>query len=137
MSVLLFSAESHDVFDAGAVVPAAVENDELARSRKLLDVSLGEHLCLFPVRRRRECNDTKDARTDPLGDCLDGSAFPRGVAAVEYDDDAEPLVFDPLLQMAELHLELAEFLFISFPFQLAVGLTILCSGQHFGATFSD
>src|SRR5262245_40035197 len=128
MLVLLFGAESHDVFDASAVVPTAVKNDDFARGRKLLDVSLGEHLRFFTVRRRRECDDTKDARTDPLGDGLDGSALPRGVAPLEYDDDAQALVLDPLLQMTELHLELAKFLFIGFPFQLAVGLTIFCFG---------
>src|SRR5262245_56869763 len=128
MLVLLFGAESHDGFDAGAVVPTAIENDDLARGRELLDVSLREHLRLFPVRRRRQCDDAKHARTDPLGDRLDSSAFPRGVATLEYDDDAQPLVFDPLLQMAELDLELAEFLFIGFPFQLAVRLAIFRFG---------
>ena len=51
--VLLLAAESHDVFDAGAVVPAAVEDHDLARCRELLDVALHEQLRLFAVRGGR------------------------------------------------------------------------------------
>ena len=41
---LLGGAEPHDGFDAGAVVPAAVEDDDLTRSRKVRDVALEVHL---------------------------------------------------------------------------------------------
>jgi len=38
--VLLLGAEAHHVFDARAVVPAAVEYHDLARGREVLDVAL-------------------------------------------------------------------------------------------------
>ena len=61
-------AEAHDVFDAGAVVPAAVEDHDLAAGRKVLDVALHVHLALLAVGRRRQRHDAEDARADPLGD---------------------------------------------------------------------
>src|SRR3954465_2047718 len=51
--VLLGRAETHDVLDAGAVVPAAVEDHHLAAGREAFDVALHVHLALFAVRRRR------------------------------------------------------------------------------------
>ena len=46
--VLLGRAEAHDVLDAGAVVPAAVEQDDLAGGGQVLDVALE-----VPLRRAR------------------------------------------------------------------------------------
>src|SRR5262249_8797181 len=118
-AVLLLSTKSHHVFDAGAVVPTAIEDHDLARRRKLLDVALHKHLRFFPVRRSRESHHSKHARTHPLGDGLDGAALAGGIAALEYDDDTRTLVLDPILQMAKLDLKLAQFLFIGFALHLS------------------
>ena len=80
---LLLGAEAHHVLDAGAVVPAAVEDDDLARGGEVLQVALEVDLALFAVRRRRQRDDAKDARTDALGDRADGAALAGGVAAFE------------------------------------------------------
>src|SRR5262249_18478501 len=106
-AVLILSTKSHHVFDAGAVVPTAVEDHDLARGRKLLDVALHKHLRLFPVRRSRKSHHAKDARAHTLGDGLDGPALAGGVAPLEHDDDARSLSLDPILQMAKLDLKLA------------------------------
>ncbi len=90
--VLPLVDEAHDVLDAGAVVPAAVEDDDFAGGREMLDVALGEHLRLLAVRRRGQRDDAKHARADPLGDRLDGAALSGGVAPLEDDDDAQSLV---------------------------------------------
>ena len=99
--VLFLRAEAHDVFDAGAVVPTAVEDHDLARRRKVLHVTLHVHLRLLAVGRRGQRDDAEHARADPLGDGADGAALARGVAAFEDDDDAQPLVLDPLLEIAQ------------------------------------
>ena len=90
--MLLLGAESHHVFDAGAIVPAAVEDDDLARGREVLDVALHEHLRLFAVRGRRQRHHAEHARAHPLGDRLDGPALAGGVAPLEQDDDPRSLV---------------------------------------------
>ena len=41
---MLFVGKPHDMFDAGAVVPAAVEDDDFAGRRKVFHVALHEHL---------------------------------------------------------------------------------------------
>ena len=69
----------------------------------------------------------KHARADPLGQRPDGAAFARGVAALEDDDDAQPLVFDPLLEMAQLGLELAQFLLVFLGFHFLSDRLVLIS----------
>ena len=92
-------AEAHHVLDAGAVVPAAVEDHDLARGREVLDVALHVHLRLLAVRGRGQRHEAEDARADALGDGLDRAALAGRVAALEDDDDAQALVLDPLLQV--------------------------------------
>ena len=68
-------AEPHHVLDAGAVVPAPVEDHDLAAGREVLHVALHVHLALLAVRRRRQRHQPEDARADALGDRLDRSAL--------------------------------------------------------------
>ena len=98
-SYCFVGAEPHDVLDAGAVVPAAVEDHHLAGGGEVLHVPLKVHLRLFPVRRRREGHHPEHARADALGQRLDGAAFPCPVAPLQHDDDAHALFFDPRLQV--------------------------------------
>src|SRR5580704_4141066 len=111
--VLLLVDNTHDIFDAGAIVPATVEDDDFAAGRKTLDVALQEHLGLFAIRRRRQRRDAKHARADPLGQRLDSAALAGGVAAFEHDDGARAACLHPFLQMAQLGLKLAQLFFIS------------------------
>jgi hypothetical protein len=99
--------EAHDILDAGTVVPAAVEDDDFASGREMLDVALEEDLGLVPIGRSGKGDDPEHARADLLGDCLDGAALAGGIAAFEQDDGPQLLLLDPLLQMTELDLELA------------------------------
>src|SRR5262249_35518013 len=103
-SVLLLRAKPHDVFDAGAVVPTAVEDHDLATCRELLDVALHEHLSFLTIRGGRQGHYPKHPRAHALGDRLDGPALTGGIAPLEHDDDARSRFFDPILQMAKLDL---------------------------------
>ena len=96
-------AEAHDVFDAGAVVPAAVEDHDLAAGRELLRYSAAGTAAIFsPIGRRGQGDDAKHARADLLGQGLDGAALAGGIAAFEQDDDPEFLRLHPFLEMAKL-----------------------------------
>src|SRR5690349_14573411 len=44
---LVGRAETHDLFDPGAIVPAAVEQHDLTTRRQMLDVALEIPLCLL------------------------------------------------------------------------------------------
>src|SRR6201982_3892759 len=50
--VLFLGAEAHDVFHAGTIVPAAIEDHDLAGGGKEFHVALDEHLALLPIGRR-------------------------------------------------------------------------------------
>ncbi len=104
---MLFGGKIHHIFDAGAIVPTAIEDHDFAGSWKVRDIALKIHLAFLAVARRRKRHDTEDARTDAPGDCLDRAALAGGVAALECDDDSQSFGFDPSLQVAQLDLKLA------------------------------
>ena len=97
--VLLGRAEAHDVFDAGPIVPAAVEDHDLARRREMLDIALHVHLALLAVRRRWQRDDAEHPRADAFGDRLDGATLAGGVTPLEHDDDARALGLHPGLKV--------------------------------------
>ena len=110
--MLLGRTKAHDIFDAGAVVPAAVEDHDLPPGGELLDVALQEHLRLLSIGRRGQGHDAEYAGTDLLGERLDRAALAGAVAALEDDADLETLVDDPLLQLDELDVQLPEGLLV-------------------------
>src|SRR4029453_6696741 len=121
--MLLGCAEAHDVLDAGAVVPAAIEDHDLAGRREVLHVALHVHLGLLPVRGRGQGEDAKDARAHACRHRLDQATLAGGIATLADDDDSLARRLAPVLQMAELDLELVELLLVLLALQfLAVGL---------------
>ena len=123
MLVLVRRTKAHDVFDPGAIVPAAVEDDDLAAGRKMLHVALHEHLRFLAIRRRGQRYDAEYAWTDLLGNRLDGASLAGGVPAFEQDDDLELLFLDPILELAELHGSLAQSP-SSYAFRFSLGGTV-------------
>ena len=75
-------AEAHDALDACAVVPASIEDDDLACGRQVADVALQVHLGLFAFGRRRQRNHAKHPRIDPFGDGID--RVESGIILLEY-----------------------------------------------------
>jgi len=106
--VLLVGAEAHDVLHPGAVVPAAIEQDELACGRQMGDVALQVVLAPLAVGRGAERHDASHARAQATRDALDDAALAGRVAALEHDHDLEPTLPDPFLELDQLELELAE-----------------------------
>src|SRR5215471_511353 len=80
--VLLVVAEPHHVLHSGAVVPAPVEQHDLAACRQMRDVALEIPLRALALARRRKGYDAADAGIQPLRDTLDDAALARGVAAL-------------------------------------------------------
>src|SRR5262249_24534782 len=95
--VLRLAAEAHDVLDAGTVVPATMEDDDLTRGREMRKVALNVHLRLLAVRRRRQRHHPKDAGTHSFRNRLDRPALARSVPPLKQDDDAKAVSLDPLL----------------------------------------
>src|SRR5580704_4545522 len=100
--------EAHDALDADAVVPAAIEQDDLAARGKMGDVPLEIPLRSLAIVRCRERRDTANARVQSLRDALDDAAFSRGVAPFEDDHELQLLVDDPVLQFHQFALESKE-----------------------------
>jgi hypothetical protein len=127
--VFSVGAEAHDAFDSGAVVPAAIEDDNLAARGQLLDVTLRVDLGFLPVGWRGESDQTEDAWTDALQDPLDDSAFAGGVAAFKEDYNARFGLLHPFLQLDQLDLQFKEFGFVLFVLHLglfAQSCVLLC-----------
>ncbi len=122
---LLGADKSHDVFNAGAIVPAAVENHDFARRRKMLDVALQKHLRLFAIGGRRQRHHPEDARADAFGDGLDRAALAGRVATFKHDDDPCSLGLGPVLHVAKLDLKLAQLLFVGLALHPAVVGTLV------------
>ena len=106
--VLLVGAEAHHPLDAAAVVPGAVEDDDLARRRQVGDVALEVPLGPLALGRGGQGDDGRAARVQRLGDALDRAALARRVAALEDHHDLQALLLDPVLQPDQLELQLGQ-----------------------------
>jgi hypothetical protein len=103
--VLLLGAELHDPLHPGPVVPAPVEQDDLAGGREVGDVALEIPLGALALGGGPEGDHPAVAGVEPLGDPLDGATLAGGVAALEDDHHPQALVDDPLLHPHQLGLE--------------------------------
>ena len=106
--------KAHDALDAGAVVPTAVEQHDLARGRQVRDVALEVPLRSLALGRRAQRDDAAVmARVEPLHDALDRAALPGGVAALEDHDEPQAFVHDPFLHPHQLDLQARELLLVA------------------------
>ena len=107
---VVVGAEAHHALDAGTVVPATVEQHDLAAGRQMRSVTLEIPLRALPLVRRRKRGDAADPRIEPLGDALDDAALAGGIAALENHHHLELLVLHPALQFDQLALQAEQFL---------------------------
>src|SRR6185503_15101897 len=82
---LIGRTKAHHAFDAGPVVPAAVEDDHLAGGWEVRKVALDVHLGFLPRARRGEGHDVENPWAHPLHDPFDGTALTGGVPTLEHD----------------------------------------------------
>src|SRR5262249_32100430 len=123
--VLFLAAETHDVFHTGAVVPAAVEDDDLTGRREMSHVALDIHLALLAIGGGGQRHDTEYARTDTLGDRANRAALPRAVTAFKDQDNPCSLGLHPGLKMTQLDLKLVQFLVIFLALELRIPIIFL------------
>src|SRR3954469_25486932 len=98
--MLLFGTEPHHMFDAGAIVPAAVEDDDFARGWEMSHVSLNIQLRLFAIGWGGQGSDAEYPGADAFCNRLDRAAFPGRISALENNDNPQAFGFYPLLQSA-------------------------------------
>ena len=110
--MLLFGTKAHHVFHPCAVVPTSIKNHDLARGGQMRHVTLHVHLSFFAVRRSGESDNAKHPRAHALGNRANRTALSRAITPLEEDDDPKSLGLHPVLELAQLRLELAELLFI-------------------------
>ena len=102
---IVLAAKAHHALDAGAVVPAPVEQHDLAAGRQMGDIALEIPLRALALARRRQRDDAADARVQPLRDALDHAALAGRVAAFEDHDDLQPVFDHPVLQLDQFALQ--------------------------------
>ena len=103
--MLVRRAEPHHLLDAGAVVPAAVEEHDLARRRELRDVALEVPLGRLPLGGGGQSRDAAEAGIEAFLDALDRTALACGVASLEDDRDPRARLPDPVEHQGELDLQ--------------------------------
>src|SRR4030095_12520044 len=110
--VLLFRAEAHHILDAGAVVPGAIEDDDLAGRGKVLEIALDVQLGLLPVGGNGKRRQAEDPWADALGERLEVAPLARRVTSLDDDDHPRPCLDYVLLKDAELSLEPPQLLLV-------------------------
>src|SRR5215510_2399800 len=123
-AVLLLSAKAHDPLNADAVIPAAVEQDDVAAGGQVPGIALEVPLGLFPLGRRGQRDDLGNPRVEVLRHPLDRAALSRRVPALEDHDDPGVLGSHPLLQFHELGLQPEQLLLIQRPLQPSCRATL-------------
>ena len=99
------AAKAHDAFDAGTVVPGAVEQHDFAGGGQVLYITLEIPLAAFEFRGFFQRDNACAARIDVFHEALDGAALAGGIAPLEDDNDALPGFFHPGLQLEKLDLQ--------------------------------
>jgi hypothetical protein len=121
LHIFRLRAETHDALDAGAVIPAAVEQYHLAGSGKTRDIALEIPLGFFAFRGCAEGFDPAVPGIEALRDSFDHAALARSIASFEDDYHLQSLMLDPFLKLHQLDLQTRQFLFVELLLDLFLG----------------
>src|SRR6516225_4093602 len=108
--IFLLRAEAHDALNAGAVVPAPVEQDDLTGRGQFRHISLEIPLPALPLGRSGEGDDAADAGIQRICNALDDPTLARCIPPFENNAHLETVVPHTLLHLDKLDLEVHEFL---------------------------
>ena len=97
LQVLLVRAEAHHALDPGAVVPTAVEHNDLAGGWQVLHVTLEIPLAALGFTGFFQGDDMRATRVEVLHKALDRTTLAGRITAFEEDDHLLPGLFDPSL----------------------------------------
>ena len=109
LAVFLIAAKAHHPFDAGPVIPGAIEQDDFAVGRQMLDIALKIPLTTLDVGRLLQSNNASTAWVEVFHEAFDRSTLTRRIPPFKEDDDLLSSLLDPGLKLEQLHLQ-AEFL---------------------------
>ncbi len=105
---LLLAAKAHHALDAGAVVPGAIEDDELLARGQEPDEALEIPFGVLAARGLARRVDSRLARAHMLGQPLDRAILARAVAALEHDQHPRAVGDELALQLHQLDLQIAQ-----------------------------
>ena len=103
--VFLIAAKTHYPLDARAVVPAAVEQDDLSRGGQLLDIALKVPLASFTLGGGAQGDNAANAWVQAFGNAPYHTTLAGSIATFEQDTDLEPLQPHPLLHFEQFKLQ--------------------------------
>src|ERR1700741_878469 len=98
-AVLRLRAEAHDPLHTGAVIPAAIKQNDLPASRQMADVSLEVPAGALALARGGQRRDPGDPRVEISGHPLDGAALAGSIPSLEHRHHARRLSSNPFLQL--------------------------------------
>src|SRR5262245_12844677 len=113
--VLLARAEAHNVLYTSTIIPAAIEEDDLASSRQVRNVALEiplRTLALIGCRQRR---NPANARVQTLRYPFDRTSLAGRISAIEDHHQLEFLVDHPILELHQLALQAEQLLEVDRP----------------------
>src|SRR5580704_14523164 len=108
--IFILSAEAHDMLNAGAVVPAPVEQNDLTGRGQLGHIPLEIPLPPLPLGRRGEGDDAADAGVQRICNTPDDATLACCIPPLEDDTHLKTVVPDILLQLDQFDLQGYEFL---------------------------
>src|SRR5215470_8968074 len=97
--MLLFGTESHDLFDAGAVIPRTVEKDNFSRRRQMCGVTLEIPFSSLALGRDRKRDDSRGAGIQVFHETLYRTALACRVTTLKDHYNAAARILDPVLQL--------------------------------------
>ena len=103
--ILVVAAEPHHMLDAGAIVPAAVEQDHFLENRQLCDIALEIPFRGLAIRWLGQRDDTGFARAQMLDDALDRPILAAGVPPLDDDQNPAVVLDDVALQFHQFDLQ--------------------------------
>ena len=101
-------AEAVDRLDDGAVVPAAIEETDLAAVGKRGDVALEVPLAAFHVAGLGQGDHARRARIEVLDEAANATSLARGIATFEQNGDAATAELHIALELHHLDLQKTE-----------------------------
>jgi hypothetical protein len=103
--ILLVGTEAHDLLNPGAVIPRAVEQDDLPGSRQVRYVAPEIPLPTFALSGDIKCGNPRRPGIQVLHEALDGTALTSSIPALEDNHKAAARILHPILQLEQFDLE--------------------------------
>jgi hypothetical protein len=110
LPIFIVAAKAHDALNTSAVVPAAIEQDDLAGRWQFRHITLEIPLPALLLGRRCQRDDTADSWIERIGNTLNHTAFTRCVPPLEQNAQLVAVGPHPLLHLDQFDLEVGKLL---------------------------